>query len=86
MVNQTEVAVLLGVDPSTVSQWCTGVRVPGAVNLRAISQVFGLPWTEVLLAAHAGLTTREVRTRWSSYFNGVLERWDAERQATGATS
>lgn len=52
-MNRTDLAERMGVDPSMVSKWLRGVRMPNVPHCQAIARAFGVPDYEVLrLADH----------------------------------
>lgn len=42
-VGQDELAATIGQSPRSIALWLTGVRLPSAVSLKALSRTFGVP-------------------------------------------
>lgn len=51
-VGQDELAATIGQSPRSIALWLTGVRLPSAVSLKALSRTFGVP-ADWLLGADA---------------------------------
>lgn len=51
-VGQDELAEMIGQSSRSIGLWLTGVRLPSAVSLKALSRTFGVP-TDWLLGADA---------------------------------
>lgn len=51
-ISQDELAATIGQSPRSIGLWLTGVRLPSAVSLKALSRTFGVP-TDWLLGADA---------------------------------
>ena len=51
-IGQDELASMIGQSPRSIGLWLTGVRLPSAVSLKALSRTFGVP-TDWLLGADA---------------------------------
>jgi len=51
-VGQDELADMIGQSSRSIGLWLTGVRLPSAVSLKALSRTFGVP-TDWLLGADA---------------------------------
>ena len=42
-IGQDELAATIGQSPRSIALWLTGVRLPSAVSLKALSRTFGVP-------------------------------------------
>lgn len=51
-IGQDELADMIGQSSRSIGLWLTGVRLPSAVSLKALSRTFGVP-TDWLLGADA---------------------------------
>jgi len=51
-IGQDELASMIGQSSRSIGLWLTGVRLPSAVSLKALSRTFGVP-TDWLLGADA---------------------------------
>ena len=51
-IGQDELAATIGQSPRSIALWLTGVRLPSAVSLKALSRTFGVP-ADWLLGADA---------------------------------
>ena len=51
-IGQDELAEMIGQSSRSIGLWLTGVRLPSAVSLKALSRTFGVP-TDWLLGADA---------------------------------
>lgn len=51
-IGQDELAAAIGQSPRSIALWLTGVRLPSAVSLKALSRTFGVP-ADWLLGADA---------------------------------
>lgn len=51
-ISQDELADMIGQSSRSISLWLTGVRLPSAVSLKALSRTFGVP-ADWLLGADA---------------------------------
>lgn len=51
-ISQDELADMIGQSPRSIGLWLTGVRLPSAVSLKALSRTFGVP-ADWLLGADA---------------------------------
>lgn len=51
-INQDELADMIGQSSRSIGLWLTGVRLPSAVSLKALSRTFGVP-ADWLLGADA---------------------------------
>lgn len=51
-IGQDELAATIGQSPRSIAFWLTGVRLPSAVSLKALSRTFGVP-ADWLLGADA---------------------------------
>ena len=51
-ISQDELAATIGQSPRSIGLWLTGVRLPSAVSLKALSRTFGVP-ADWLLGADA---------------------------------
>lgn len=60
-LTQTEFALRIGVDQSTVSGWVTGANPPGRTNCYKIADFFGVPRAEVIRMAGHKPSVRDVQ-------------------------
>lgn len=79
-LNQTGLALQLGIGQSTVSHWLTGVSIPSPQNCQKLARFFNIPEDDVLIiAGHRSPTIigdrdKHLRDRPSIYYLGPRAR------------